>query len=140
MSKYQCPVCEYVYDEEVGPPREGFPAGSPWSEVPDDWNCPDCGVRVEIDFEPVGEPVSTTTVIVGAGIAGASAAVRLRSGGCPGRVVLIGDEPHPPYRRPPLSKDLLSGKTPEERIRIRPQEAWSQQGIELRTGMRVVAL
>jgi len=84
--------------------------------------------------------VSTTTVIVGAGIAGASAALRLRSGGCPGRVVLIGDEPHPPYRRPPLSKDLLSGKTPEERIRIRPQEAWSQQGIELRTGTRVVAL
>ncbi|MFO7191046.1 MULTISPECIES: FAD-dependent oxidoreductase [Thermocrispum] len=84
--------------------------------------------------------MSATTVIVGAGVAGASAALRLRTGGYQGRVVLIGDEPHPPYRRPPLSKDLLSGKTPEERIRLRPPEVWEQQGIELRTGRRVVAL
>ena len=41
----------------AGAPREGFPAGTPWSEVPDDWACPDCGVREKADFEPVaGEP------------------------------------------------------------------------------------
>ena len=52
MSAYACPVCDYVYDEDRGAPREGFPAGTPWPAVPDDWTCPDCGVREKIDFEP----------------------------------------------------------------------------------------
>jgi rubredoxin len=52
MSRYRCPACGYVYDEERGHPREGFPAGTSWSEVPDDWACPDCGVRDKVDFEP----------------------------------------------------------------------------------------
>ncbi|NMM84170.1 rubredoxin [Rhodococcus sp. SRB_17] len=53
MSAYRCPVCEYVYDEAIGAPREGFPAGTPWTAVSDDWCCPDCGVREKIDFEAV---------------------------------------------------------------------------------------
>ncbi len=51
---HRCPDCGYVYTVATGAPREGFPAGTPWSEVPDDWNCPDCGVRDKVDFEPVG--------------------------------------------------------------------------------------
>jgi alkane 1-monooxygenase len=58
MSAYGCPACGYVYDEAVGHPREGFPAGTRWSEVPDDWACPDCGVRDKVDFEPVEAPAS----------------------------------------------------------------------------------
>ncbi|MGI5216544.1 rubredoxin [Nocardia sp. CA-290969] len=53
MSAYRCPVCEYIYDEATGDPHEGFPPGTPWSAVPDDWCCPDCAVREKIDFEPV---------------------------------------------------------------------------------------
>jgi alkane 1-monooxygenase len=49
----RCPGCGYVYEEAAGDPREGFPAGTPWSAVPDDWCCPDCGVREKIDFVPV---------------------------------------------------------------------------------------
>lgn len=52
MSRYRCDSCDYVYDEQAGDPREGFPPGTPWSEVPDDWACPDCGVREKIDFVP----------------------------------------------------------------------------------------
>lgn len=52
-SRYRCEVCDYVYDEATGDPREGFLAGTPWTEVPDDWCCPDCGVREKIDFVPV---------------------------------------------------------------------------------------
>ncbi len=52
VSRWRCPGCGYVYDEEPGHPREGFPPGTPWSEVPDDWACPDCGVRDKVDFEP----------------------------------------------------------------------------------------
>ena len=51
MSVYRCPVCGYVYDEAKGSPREGFPAGTGWDHIPDDWNCPDCGVREKVDFE-----------------------------------------------------------------------------------------
>ncbi|GEE01606.1 alkane 1-monooxygenase [Gordonia spumicola] len=51
---YRCPNCEYVYREADGAPREGYAPGTPWASVPDDWNCPDCGVRDKIDFLPIG--------------------------------------------------------------------------------------
>jgi rubredoxin len=54
MSAYRCPGCDYVYDEAKGAPREGFPAGTGWDHVPDDWCCPDCAVREKIDFEAMG--------------------------------------------------------------------------------------
>ena len=50
MARFQCEVCGYVYDEQVGAPREGFPAGTAFADVPDDWCCPDCGVREKVDF------------------------------------------------------------------------------------------
>ncbi|MBF6098572.1 rubredoxin [Nocardia cyriacigeorgica] len=53
MAVYRCPVCDYRYQETAGAPREGFPAGTPWSAIPDDWCCPDCGVRDKPDFQPV---------------------------------------------------------------------------------------
>jgi alkane 1-monooxygenase len=51
--EYRCPICSYVYDVAAGDPRNGVPAGTPWRSVPDDWNCPDCGVRDKVDFVPV---------------------------------------------------------------------------------------
>ena len=51
MTSYRCPVCDYVYDEAKGAAREGFPTGTAWADVPDDWCCPDCGVREKVDFE-----------------------------------------------------------------------------------------
>jgi rubredoxin len=55
VSRYRCEVCNYEYDETAGEPREGLSAGTPWSEVPDDWCCPDCGVREKVDFAAVDE-------------------------------------------------------------------------------------
>lgn len=54
-------------------------------------------------------PANAPLVIVGAGHAGGRAALTLRSEGYSGRLILIGDESHPPYERPPLSKGLLQG-------------------------------
>ena len=79
-------------------------------------------------------------VIVGAGHAGAQAAVALRQRGFAGAIALIGDEPDPPYERPPLSKDYLSGAKTFERILIRPASFWADKGIDLRLGRRVVAV
>ena len=70
MSRWRCPGCGYVYDEEAGHPREGFPPGTPWSEVPDDWACPDCGVRDKVDFEPDEERrVTASAATMGATMA-----------------------------------------------------------------------
>jgi rubredoxin len=55
MAAFVCPSCGYVYDEDKGHPREGFSAGTPWSDVPAGWACPDCGVRDKVDFEPAGD-------------------------------------------------------------------------------------
>ena len=45
-----CPGCGYAYDERAGDAREGFRPGTRWSAIPDDWCCPDCGVREKVDF------------------------------------------------------------------------------------------
>jgi rubredoxin len=58
VARYKCEVCDYVYDEAAGEPHEGFPAGTPWTDVPDDWCCPDCGVREKVDFVPVDSAAS----------------------------------------------------------------------------------
>lgn len=55
MARYRCDSCDYVFDEERGDNHEGFPPGTAWSDVPDDWPCPDCGVREKRDFVPVAD-------------------------------------------------------------------------------------
>ncbi|ODB84202.1 rubredoxin [Candidatus Thiodiazotropha endoloripes] len=52
MKKYQCIVCGFIYDEAEGLPEEGIAAGTRWREIPDDWECPECGVS-KADFEMV---------------------------------------------------------------------------------------
>ncbi|MEL0584974.1 MAG: rubredoxin [Candidatus Thiodiazotropha sp. (ex. Lucinoma kazani)] len=52
MKKYQCIVCGFVYEEAKGLPDEGIAAGTRWVDIPDDWECPECGVN-KSDFEMV---------------------------------------------------------------------------------------
>jgi rubredoxin-NAD+ reductase len=47
-----CKTCGWIYDEAVGDPEHGIPPGTPFSAIPDDWYCPECGVT-KIDFEPL---------------------------------------------------------------------------------------
>lgn len=54
MATYQCPDCDYTYNEIQGHPHEGFPPGTLWSKVPDDFACPDCAVRDKEDFVLIG--------------------------------------------------------------------------------------
>ena len=74
-------------------------------------------------------------LIVGAGLAGSRCAEVLRAEGFAGEVVLAGEEEHPPYERPALSKELLAGR--REDIDLRPAGFWSKREIELRLGTRV---
>ena len=52
MKAWQCIVCGYVYDEEKGDPEHGIAPGTRWEDVPENWECPDCGVS-KMDFEMV---------------------------------------------------------------------------------------
>jgi 3-phenylpropionate/trans-cinnamate dioxygenase ferredoxin reductase subunit len=78
--------------------------------------------------------------IVGAGQAGAALAAALRASGFSGRLTLIGDEPAPPYQRPPLSKAYLKGELTRERLFLRPARFWAEQEIALCTGAAVLAI
>ena len=44
LKKYVCTVCGYVYDEAAGDPEHGIAPGTPWESVPEDFECPLCGV------------------------------------------------------------------------------------------------
>ena len=79
-------------------------------------------------------------VIVGAGQAGAALAAKLRSLGHAGEIVMLGDEPQPPYQRPPLSKAYLLGEMSEDRLWLRAPEFWAENGVDLRMGQPVTAL
>ena len=52
VRKWQCLVCSFVYEEALGMPEDGIPAGTSWEDIPDDWMCPECGVGKE-DFEMI---------------------------------------------------------------------------------------
>lgn len=76
-------------------------------------------------------------VIVGAGQAGAALAAGLRNLGHAGEIVMLGDEPAPPYQRPPLSKAYLLGEMEEDRLWLRAPEFWAENGVDLRLGQPV---
>lgn len=78
--------------------------------------------------------------IVGANIAGVSAAETLRRLGYHGRIVLIGAESELPYERPPMSKEYLAGQVDDERLTLRPQTFYDEHRIELWLGQRATAL
>jgi len=79
-------------------------------------------------------------VIVGAGQAGVIAAEALRAGGYDGSITLLGDEPHGPYHRPPLSKAWLAGEMDAAQLVMRAPEMLARKRIDLRTGMVVQAI
>lgn len=81
-----------------------------------------------------------TVLVIGAGIAGASAVEALRREGYDGRILLLGDEPERPYERPPLSKGYLLGTISEEKVFLRPADFYAEQQVELRTGAHAHAL
>lgn len=79
-------------------------------------------------------------LIVGAGIGGLRTAEGLRAAGYPGRISLVGDEPHPPYDRPPLSKQVLTGAWEPDRAVLRDAAAVAELGVRAHLGLAAVAL
>ena len=79
-------------------------------------------------------------VIVGASLAGATAAITLREEGADGTVTLIGAEKELPYERPPLSKAYLRGDVPFDKALVRPAAFYAEHGIETMFGTRATRI
>jgi 3-phenylpropionate/trans-cinnamate dioxygenase ferredoxin reductase subunit len=79
-------------------------------------------------------------VIVGASLAGATAAITLREEGADGTVTLIGAESELPYERPPLSKAYLRGDVPFDKALVRPAGFYREHGIETILGTRAIRI
>ncbi len=117
MSKYECIVCGWVYDEETGDPDSGIAPGTKWEDIPEDWLCPDCGVGKE-DFElieqsPVAdlphhdEPATAedtpAIVVIGTGLAGYGLVREFRKLDKDTPVIMISSDDGASYSKPMLS-------------------------------------
>jgi NADPH-dependent 2,4-dienoyl-CoA reductase/sulfur reductase-like enzyme len=89
--------------------------------------------------EEEGTRALRTVVVVGASLAGLRATETLRREGFDGRIVLVGAEPHLPYDRPPLSKQLLAGEWEPQELALR-RTPYDELEVELRLGVRATAL
>ena len=79
-------------------------------------------------------------VIIGAGHAAGQAAASLRQEKYEGPITIIGDEPHIPYQRPPLSKQYLSGEQDLSRVYLRPEKFYADKDVTLKIGRTATAL
>ena len=123
MARWECIVCGLIYDEKEGWPDDGIPAGTKWSDVPDDWLCPDCGVGKD-DFELIpgseGEAVDAAAseneeaehtqtnstrhiVIVGSGLAGYALVSGLRKLDAEVPITLVTRDGGESYAKPMIS-------------------------------------
>ena len=80
------------------------------------------------------------TVVIGAGLAAAHVAQTLREGGYQGPVTLVGEEPLPPYERPPLSKGYLQGQAEESDVLVHDDAWYATAGVDTRLGVTATAI
>jgi 3-phenylpropionate/trans-cinnamate dioxygenase ferredoxin reductase subunit len=79
-------------------------------------------------------------VVIGGGQAAVQAIQTLRQGGFAGSIALVGDEPHLPYQRPPLSKKYLAGALERDRLHLRPATFYAAREVDLHLGVRAQEL
>lgn len=138
--KFICRACGYVYDEKLGDPECGLPAGTRFYDIPDDWQCPLCGVK-KTDFEPYDDPaqmVSPTiaktqggVVIIGAGLAGWSVVDAIRTLDKTIPITLICGDSGDRYHKPMLSVAISTNKHRSDLVRFDGKTASDTANIQL---------
>ena len=153
MARWECIVCGLIYDEKEGWPDDGIPAGTKWSDVPDDWLCPDCGVGKD-DFELIpgseGEAVDAAAseneeaehtqtnstrhiVIVGSGLAGYGLVSGLRKLDAEVPITLVTRDGGESYSKPMISTGYTKNLSAQKLAAQTPEAMAEQLGITLLT-------
>jgi rubredoxin---NAD+ reductase len=159
--RWICDACGFIYDEAEGDPDGGLAPGTRYEDIPDDWQCPLCGLaKSELRLLPDAPAVAAQPkkvvsaksgaskcrggddyiVIVGAGIAGWSVAEAIRKGDPDTPLLLISACEGISYPKPALSTALAHGKTAED---IADKDAASKAAslnIDVRTETRVIKI
>ena len=158
--RWICDACGYVYDEAQGDPDSGLTAGTRYEDIPDDWQCPLCGLRKsDLRLLPdapapakvararsAGTPGGKSRgsadhlVIVGAGIAGWSVAEAIRAQDADRPVLLVSSCEGLSYPKPALSTALANGKGADDIVEQDAAGKAAVLGIEVRTETRVIRL
>jgi len=149
--QFICRACGLIYDEELGDPDSGLAPGTRFEDIPDDWECPLCGVT-KLDFEPyvrreavpaatvaVG-PRGTGIVVVGAGLAGWATVEALRELDAEVPITLVSACRGDRYHKPELSLALSRGLTAESLVRETAAAAARRLGVRLYSETFVVGL
>lgn len=140
--QYICLACGLIYDEEQGDPDSGLAPGTRFEDIPEDWECPLCGVT-KTDFELLEKQAITAVaastnfshepgiVVVGAGVAGWSAveAIRVLDSEVP--ITLISACSADRYHKPELSIALSRGRCAEDLVRESGTVAAERLGVRL---------
>lgn len=126
--QFLCRACGWIYDEKLGDPDGGLPSGTRFDDIPDDWQCPLCGVTKR-DFEPftprninIIKPQVNPTgdtgglIVIGAGLAGWAVIEAVRSLDPHYPITLITADSGDRYHKPQLSIAISQNKNPEHLI------------------------
>lgn len=163
MRKWLCVVCGLIYDEAKGWPSDGIPPGTRWEDVPDDWECPECGVG-KADFEmieiksddrpavagssagadaaaPTMEPKPVSSeppiVIIGSGCAGYGLAEALRQRSAQTPIVVVTADDGYSYSKPSLSNAFARNKTAPDLVSETPLELEKRLNVRIHNRCRV---
>ncbi|GLS43754.1 FAD-dependent oxidoreductase [Methylobacterium brachythecii] len=150
--QFLCRACGLIYDEGEGDPDSGLEPGTRFADIPDDWACPICGVT-KTDFEPYQRRAAVApaavpairqrrpgVVIVGAGLAGWSAAEAIRAEDASLPITLVTACSGDVYHKPELSVALGRGLSPEMLRRESGTEAAARLGLTLMTDTVAIGL
>lgn len=157
--KYICRVCGFIYDEAEGDPDSGLAPGTRFADIPDDWTCPLCGVsKIDMillaDFQHQAHASVTritqhmkqrvdskrAIVIIGAGIAGWSAAAAIRERDQHTPIVLVSAAAADYYPKPMLSMAYAQRRGLDELVEISGQDKAAELDVLLREHTKVVAI
>jgi rubredoxin-NAD+ reductase len=161
-SEYQrwvCDACGFIYDEAKGDPDSGLAPGTRYADIPDDWQCPLCGLtksdlRLLPEVVPVAQTARTTpvksgsrskggkeyVVIIGAGTAGWSVAEAIRRRDPEKPILLVSACKGLVYPKPAISMALTQGKEVDDLVDTDAQTRAAELGIEVRTETRVIKI
>ena len=156
--KWLCVICGFIYDEELGWPRDGIEPGTRWEDVPEDWLCPDCLVG-KSDFEMVEMPAAAPApvlnipqvkvvpktpegpiVIIGSGYAGYNLTEAIRKQSAEAQIIVLSADDGLHYSKPALSTGLLQGQSATDLVSDKPLDMANRLNMRIVTHCQVESI